>query len=290
MKTQRLLLLVAIVAIAGLVTFADLPGGTRIWAEIQNACHAPAFGLLAVACLALIRHSAIVKSRHALLPYLIALAVAVGLGLMTELVQHFAGRDAEYGDVLRDALGALAFLALCLARDPALPKAPVLPSRHLRLALHVIAIVLLAGAFASLGLCAASYVARNQAFPTLADPTSAWSRQFIRLENAQLTPAPQPSEWQGHENSSAALLVLEPAEYPGLTLEEIYPDWTAYSTLRFELYSLAADTIILGLRIDDVHHDYSNDDRFTERLVIAPGANTIRINLGRVLAAPASRD
>ncbi len=290
MKRSQLLSIAAITSIAVLVTCGDLPSRSRLWVEIQNACHAPAFGLLAFACLVLLRTLNARFSKHTFLPYLIAFSLATGIGLLTELVQHFTNRDAEIADLFRDTLGIVSFLGFSLARDPAFLRRAGKSSNRYRLWLRVSATGVLLAAFTSLGVCVFAYIQRDRAFPTLIDLTAAWSRQFIQLDHARLSTLPFPAEWTSAGHSSVAFLVLESAEYPELTVEEPVPDWTAYNVLRLDLYSPGSDTVLMGLRVDDIHHDYSSTDRFTVSLKISPGHNSVSIDLARIRTAPIGRE
>lgn len=288
-KKQQVYLLLMIFAVNAIVTFADLPGDTMLWGEVQNACHAPAFGILAVAVLGLLKGSPLARHLGPLAIYVSAFAVAIAAGVATEIVQHFSGRDAEVVDVLRDALGAAASLLLCFSifskRPPYQPYFKDWNSLGSLLA----ALLLLAAAFYSLGYTAVAYARRDCALPVLIDFDSSWSRRFCILENAAFGVVQEPADGTLLLPTRIARLTLEAAEYPGLTIEEPYPDWTAFDTLRFELISTRPDTVTLGLRIDDSHHDYDFVDRFNYALSVHPGINSIHIPLEQVRLAPDGR-
>ncbi|MBI5266876.1 MAG: succinyl-CoA synthetase subunit beta, partial [candidate division Zixibacteria bacterium] len=46
----------------------------------------------------------------------------------------------------------------------------------------------------------------------------------------------------------------------------------------------------LGLRIDDIHHNYEDTDRWTGRIAVVPGPNHLRIGLEQVRKGPVGRE
>lgn len=290
MRTSSTLSLLIIFAIGIVMVGVDLPGHTMLWAEVQNAGHAPAFGLFAIALLVLLRNN-LSRYRHApLVYYLLSLGISVIAGTGIEIIQYFEQRDAEFIDVVRDFLGAASFLGVYFTFDPRITYWTGVSRGTARHVVRVASFLIFVSAFISLGLCGTAYIMRSRAFPQVCNFGSLWSDQFIKLQNATLTRVSPPVGWPDLNRSRVSRLCLEESEYPGVTIEEPYPDWSSYRMFCADVFSDRPDTVLLGLRIDDIHHDYSYNDRFTGRLVVAPGMNPIRIPLERVRSAPAGRE
>ncbi|MCA9500923.1 MAG: hypothetical protein MRJ67_15725 [Nitrospirales bacterium] len=66
-------------------------------------------------------------------------------------------------------------------------------------------------------------------------------------------------------------MVCFPAHYPGIRLEELYPDWQGSSHFRVEVYSGLPVARSLIIRIDDSHHNHEYADRFNQAITISPG-------------------
>jgi hypothetical protein len=282
--------LLILFAIAIVMVSFDLPGHTMLWAEVQNAGHAPAFGIFAIALLVLLRNNLPRYNRSQLVYYLLSLGISVIAGTAVEIIQYFEQRDAEFIDVVRDFLGAASFLGVYFTYDPRITYWTGVSRRTARHVFRVASFLIFVSAFISLGLCGTAYMLRSREFPRICDFGSLWSEHFIKLQNATLTGVSPPVGWPGPDQSQVSRLCLGESEYPGLTMEEPYPDWSSYKTFCVDLFSDRRDTVFLGLRIDDIHHNYEYNDRFTGSVVVAPGMNPIRIPLEKVRKAPEGRE
>ena len=120
------LLLGAAGAVLAVVLFGQIPGGGRWASELGNSAHGPAFAIVTLILIALLRQ---VPSRNAsiLRDYSLAIAGALLLGALIELMQLATGRDASFSDLGRDTLGTLAATGLFTLVDP---RVRALPSRR----------------------------------------------------------------------------------------------------------------------------------------------------------------
>ena len=111
------LLLSAACAVLALVLFGQIPGHGRWVSELGNSAHGPAFAIVTLILLALLRR---VPGRNAsiLHDYSLAIAGALLLGALIELMQLATGRDASFSDLGRDTLGALAATGFFTLIDP----------------------------------------------------------------------------------------------------------------------------------------------------------------------------
>jgi hypothetical protein len=289
-RSSNALSLLIIFAIFIVMIGVDLPGNMMLWEEVQNSCHAPAFGFFAIALLVLLRNN-FPQYRHAQsIYYLLSLGISVVAGTAIEIIQYLLQRDAQYIDVVRDFVGAASFLGVYFTFDSRITYWTEISRRPARYVIRMMSLLIFVSAFISLGFGVTAYFVRNQEFPQICNFGSLWSDQFVKLQDATLTKVSPPVGWPDLNQSHVFRLCLEKSEYPGLTIEEPYPDWSSYETFCADLYSDRRDTLLLGLRIDDLHHNYSDNDRFTCGLVVAPGVNLIRIPLEQVRGAPTERE
>lgn len=258
-----------------LLHFVELSSDARIVREVQNAGHALLFGMIALLALAIFRCAG---ARA----YAGALVVTLALGGLSEFLQSSnPTRDASLGDWLRDAGGAVAFL--CIA---AVWQRDIRSRRALGVSLSVAAACLLAVA-APVVLVWQDYRGRDAAFPQLCCVGGAWEKTFFRSNATEFVPIP------GAENPAGDgfLKVNIPAgKWPGFRIREVYPDWSGYEWLAFDIYAEAPAPTVLVLRVDDRAHDGSDyHDRFNLDLTIESGLNRIRVPIREILHAPAGR-
>jgi hypothetical protein len=271
-------------------------------AALQDWGHVPLFGLFAGVLLALMR-SASFSSRA--LPggraHQAAFAAAVALGALTELAQRFQpGRTASLADLARDALGAGCVLALAASFEPALRAGRLWRSRARRWTVRGVALAALLAVSAPLASLAWDYAERDRAFPRLLSFESAWEERFLTLQSAELVATPPPPGLAAAPHGErVGRLTLSPEAaravdftgYSGFFIDEPYPDWRAYRTLRFSVFSERPAPITLSLRIEDEAHQRDNTpgDRFNHDFSVVQGMNEIEIPLSEVERAPRTR-
>lgn len=282
--TARLALLLGLLAVLVLV---EAPERTRFWDAVFDAGHAPLFGLAALLVRRLLAtwRPAWTESR---LSWAAFAATLVGGGA-TELLQLLQPtRAASAGDLLRDAAGAGAFLLLRTAWRRETARGPR-TAPHLPGARAAFGVALLGAVAAPLLLVVAQNAARDRAFPTLFRlDGSWWERPLVSAGNAEFVPA---LAGQGiAPTSQLARLSLRPGQYPGLVLDEPYPDWRGRERLTFTVVSALDAPLTLTIRINDAAHNHRYPDRFNRRLVIEPGENRIEIHLDEVRRAPGGRE
>jgi VanZ family protein len=288
-KPSVVLLSITIGIILFTVVYVDLPGQSMLWAEVQDAGHALIMGALAIAVLILLRQVLPTRNGSQLLPYVIALGLSALAGAGTEIAQSFLQRDAQIADFARDCLGAASFLLMYYSFDARVPWLRKRTEVTIKSLLRIASLVLFSTTLVSLTECGSAYISRNRAFPEIADFGASWIYRFATVQDADINRIRVPAGWSYVSSNEVARLDLHTGEYPGISIEEPYPDWTGKSYICLEVYSEMTDTTSLGLRIDDVHHNYADDDRYTCRLTLAPGLNRWRVSLDSVREAPATR-
>lgn len=288
MKRALWIALLAIGILLAAVVFAPVPGDTRWIRTLHNSAHAPIFGGVALLVLFVVRAQPRLASLGPVRQYAIALGAALLLGVLTELLQIPAGRDASLEDGLHDGVGAIALLGLFAvfdARVRALSHA-----RPVRVAAAAVGIVALAVAAAPATRAAIKYQQRDQRFPVLADFTQRYDRYFILQRSAEFSPARMPAEWAGSEGEKAMRVHLLDGPYPGMDFIEVPPDWSAYSALAVDLTNPTPLSLRLVLRVHDAAHNKQVTDRFNRVFELPPRTRqVIRIPLQDIAAGPRAR-
>jgi hypothetical protein len=223
--TLILILLVAVV-------FAPVPGDTRWIRTLHNSAHAPIFGCVSLLTLVIVRAHERWRSFGLIRQYATAVAAALVLGVVTELLQIPAGRDASFEDALHDVVGALAFLGIFAAIDSQVRL--LARARAIRIVAAAIGIVALGVAAAPVTRAAIKYQQRDERFPVLADFSQRYDRYFIFQRAADFSPVTVPAPWSKHANEGAMRVRLLDGDYPGMEFIELRPDWSGYSTLAVD--------------------------------------------------------
>lgn len=289
-KYVSLLILLACAAgVLLILEYLRLPEDTHLWREIHNAGHAPLSGILALALLGISRIVLGTRSRSPIAHYVIALTLTVSIGAISEISQIPQQRDADIWDLIRDVAGTISFLALYMAIDPAVRQ---IRARFdwLRIALIVIAVLLLAATLVPSALWIVADLQRDKAIPNILTFESVWEEKYITVIDAELEIVKPPDGFIDAGGESVGKLIMLPATYPGMRIDEPFPDWSGYSYFRFEAYSELDTTVQLAVRIDDLWHDGGYPDRFNFVVKIQPGLNRISVPLEKVRNAPVSRE
>jgi hypothetical protein len=291
LKPRRRLVisLLIVTAIVLAVLFGQLPGDSLLWRELQNSGHIPLFGVLALATLCVLREVSTAARDRPLVEYLAAGFISLVAGIAIEFGQLLTHRDPASADVMRDLAGIVVALGIYAAFDPRME--PVWGKQHggLRTASVALACLLLLGSLLPLAQLAIACMQREQAFPVIIDFTARWSKPFIQLNHAVLTQVTPPEAWTSAPGPRMARLTLYPAQYPGVAIVEPSPDWAAFETLTFAVYSRESQPVDLVLRVHDKLHNQTLSDRFNQRLTLAQGENRFRIPLAAIQNAPADR-
>ncbi|MBN1417937.1 MAG: hypothetical protein JXP34_04130 [Planctomycetes bacterium] len=262
-------------AVAAVLLVNPPRGETRSQAAAFDLGHVPAFGLVALAALVASRRWIPAARRRPAAAALIAFASAGLLGGAIEIVQGFVGRDAELGDLLLDLAGA----GICVCLFGLLEAARI----RTRIALGSLALAIAVAALAPLAACLAGEAHARAMFPVLSSFESAWDlRAWAGLASRM--------EIVRRGASGAALRVtFLPAPYPSISLRFFPRDWRGYRALAFTIEIDRPPPAPIWIRINDIAHDESYDDRFNRRLRLQPGRNDIEIPLAEIESAPRRR-
>jgi hypothetical protein len=285
-RSLQLLLLILIGILLGMVVLAPAPGDTRWVRTLHNCAHGPIFGGVGLLLLGVLWTRPVSASLPAARQYAIAFSAAVALGMLSELAQIPAGRDASIMDAANDVLGVAAFLALFAVVDPRLRAQA--PGR--RATALVIALAMLAVLAAPMVRAAIKYQQRDRRFPVLADFSQEYNRYFIEQRLARFEPVRLKGLWAVQPEESAMRVSFLAEPYPGLELIEPLPDWSGYSKLALDLTNPTESELDLMLRVHDTRHTGEYSDRFNKPLRLpAMSRAVIRVPLAEIASGPASR-
>ena len=270
------------------VVFAPDPGD-KVWvSRLHDFAHGPIFGCVAVLLLIALRRTRKFAALGFASQYAVALAGAAALGLVTEVAQIPAGRDASWLDVRSDLVGGVSFLALWAAFDP--PARLQFASMRRRGAALLVGVALLGYLFAPIAQSITEYSRRRSQFPVIADFSGRLDMYFTWRSNVVVDFAPLPAALSAARGESAAHVRFLPQPYPGLNFHEPWSDWRGYASLAIELANPAERPLELVVRVHDARHNNEFNDRYNKRITLPAGARAVfRFPLEEIRSAPAGR-
>jgi hypothetical protein len=265
---------------------------TILLKAFYDFCHLPLFGGVAIILLSLARQLGEPRGWTVGRQYGMAFIGAVVLGALTEGVQSFSSsRFAEWSDLLLDVLGAMCALGFYITYDPRFtgPVATwrLAPRKQL---VHAGVGLLVVIALSPVLVLSYSYWDRAARFPSLVQFSSVWEMMFVKERDCAVQIVPSPLGWKKPRVDTVGHVVFYPKHYPGIRLEEPYPDWRGFSRFRVDVYSALPTARSLIIRIDDAHHNNEYADRFNHVVTISPGLNHIHIPLDDIRHAPVGRE
>lgn len=123
----------------------------------------------------------------------------------------------------------------------------------------------------------ASYIQRAFALPELVRLDSVLGRHFLVASEAHLV-----------ATTNGSLRVLpDRGRWPGILLEDVWPDWRTYSTLVVDVSNLGNQGLSIFVRVDDRRPDPHFSDRYNQHFEVASlSRRVIRIPLAEIESAP----
>jgi hypothetical protein len=263
-------------AVLALVLFGQLPGRGRWISELGNSAHGPAFAIVTLILIALLRRA---RGRNAsiLSDYSLAIAGALLLGALIELMQLATGRDASFSDLGRDTLGALAATGLFTLVDPRVRALPLhRPTRLIGSLVGVASTLILV---APLSITGAAYLQRHRSFPTLVDFSSPLSAYFLGVYSAVTVEREAlPDALSGGREGSIGLHArLAGNKGWSIALWEPYPDWRGYQRLAFDLANPTEFPLLLQVRVRDRSQGNDRQMGYLGRIEIAPRSRATHV-------------
>lgn len=269
-----------------------IPSDTHLWNVFNDFGHVPLYGGVALILLFLARQFGEPRGWSLVSQYVIAVIGVVLLGVVSEGIQVWMpSRHSELADFLRDVVGAVCALGIFLTLDRHLAGKWVVwqqaPRKHLVYAgVGLLIVIVLSPVFT----WSYAYWDRTARFPSLCQFSSEWEMMFVQATDSELRIVPPPVGWDKSRNDIVGHVMFYPEKYPGIRIDEPYPDWRGFSHFRVEVYSELPVAQSLAIRIDDAHHTHEYADRFNQAITISPGLNHIHILLDDIRHAPLDRE
>lgn len=263
-------------ALVMLVLLGQLPFKARWASALTDFAHVPTFAVLTLVILALLRQTLSRRGGNFARDCALAVALALVVGVLIEVVQGAIGRDASTADVMRDALGALlaiGFLAFFRAGN----HAATWP-RPVRIAGLLTAVLCSVAALAPLGVAAAAYLERNRNFPVLADFASPLGAYFLNYsDEIEVEPEKLPRKLTGAAAPvhCVHVRIANGRKWWGLFLTEPLPDWRGYDRLALDIANPTDAPLVLSLRIRDRSQLRASKAGYSTRLTIAPRSREV---------------
>lgn len=254
------------------------PPVVGLWQQTAlNSSHVFVFAFVALAFLAA---TAQLTRLSVWQQFFVALLAALVSGTASEAAQINTMRDASLEDLLSNWLGAAAALLLATAFRRGLSA-----SKISRIAVVLSAVLVLVVALFPLLKVSAAYLERNADKASLVSSGDFFFRTFALPQNASLSVV----EIDGRMSRRVD---LRDGAWPGVVFHDVWPDWTAHSSLVVELSLPDAAPLTVHIRVHDRAHrvgEQPYNDRFNVRRELAPGWNTVRIPLETIRNAPLGR-
>jgi hypothetical protein len=274
----RALLAIGMAGSLSLLLFVEVPGHGLWHRALLDSAHAPIFA--AVAVLLLLMRAPEARTRRA--AYVVAFVAALVLGILIEVVQSLGGRPGSAFDVMTDAAGAAAGLALwsLFKRQPGNHPWPAI-------AIALVGITFVAWPPLQ---AAHAYAHRAVVFPTIVDFRGPEGLRFVTTEGSPAWIAALPAPWAQEAGERALRIRYDEQHVAAMRILEPQADWRGYSIVAVDITNPAARELQLTFRVFDSAHDWSHSDRLNLPLVIPPQTRTtIRVALAAVESAPQGR-
>jgi len=261
-----------------LLLFVEVPGHGLWHRALLDSAHAPIFAAVAVSLL--LMRSPEARTRRS--AYVIAFVAALVLGILIEIVQSLGGRPGSVFDVMTDAAGAAAGLALWSVFERQRGD-----STWPAIAIALAGVVFVAWPPLQV---ARAYAHRAITFPTIVDFRGPESLQFVTTEGSPAWIAAMPAPWAQEADERALRIRYDEQHVAAMRVLEPQADWRGYSIVAVDITNPAARELHLTFRVFDAAHDGNHTDRLNLPLLIPPQTRTtIRVALAAVESAPQGR-
>ena len=271
-----------ILVLLSLLLTVRLPADNPFWVSLQNSGHSIVFALLLAAFFFLFNGPNKLRSGKTLVAACGAsLAAAAG----SEFAQQFLeGRSATVSDFYIDLTGIIAGALVCLAL---FSNAPRMTKRILGATGVALALV----PFYQPMAWAAAYKVRDTNVPLLLGFDSRWEGKFYFTNDSEFERSHPPAEWKEKRGSDyVGRITYHAGRWPTFKFQNIYPDWRDYNNVSFDLFNAENERVRMTFRVDDKHHNYTEEDRLDYRFWAPPGHSRIEIPLEMIRHAPKSRE
>lgn len=244
------------------------PYGSELLLELHETSHTLLFFTVQLTLLFYLR--SVRPSWRPFTQVLVATALSLTFGGAIELVQPFLQRSRSWADMGRNLLGVLSACGVFLA-----VTGPGGWRRNLSLAATGVIIL---GAFWPLLNALHRQTVRDRDFPLLMNFDHPATRSYIiRASRSTVSIEDAPEGWADNVSKVARVVMPSAAPWSGFVLRHPSHDWSAFSRLRFEVFSLHPETVSIGVNL------YSAENRMKtlryKSFKVAPGLNDFSMDL-----------
>lgn len=213
--------------------------------DLMHALHGSGFALLALAVFCALRFRQ--RSQR---NYWVAAAITMGIGILSEASQIPGPRDAEFSDLMVDALGILGALGVVAAFDRAVRSQL---KKSTRIVLPLVASIALGIACLPSLWYAYALLEQYRSFPTLLTFEHAWeSAAFSQTTGRRPMLVSKPPNWP--VDGDVVALAKENGRWGIFISFHPQPDWRDYSALTFIAASYHGD-VEMDISIRDMQKD-----------------------------------
>lgn len=278
------LYLAAMLLLAAFVTFDSRPEHNQFLGELYEFRHVLLLGFGGLMFLELTA----LLGRRWIRKRSLYYAAAATIVLLAAIRIEFSHLPWETERLLRNFCGGLAFLLMSAAFDRPLRREHDRLRGRARKLLAGAAAVILLSILHPLAPVALAYAGRSGSFPVVIEFTETWQRTFTTSHDAMLFTGPAPWEWESRREKLTAMISFDPVTGAGVFASEVYPDWSGFNWIRFQVFSEGPASRQLVLEIDDQKKSAEPERRYRRLLQVEPGLNDFEIPLAEVRAGPAA--
>lgn len=279
---SRLLFAGMVACLLILVLLGRLPTDADWAVTLTNSAHGPVFGAVTLALLA--RRREHIRDQRSLWGNVaFAVLLAIVLGAVVEVLQHFLGRDAELRDLGYDALGAFAAAGFFINQK-------MRALGHGTTARPVAAVVCasLASGFLLLpgATSALAYVMQANRFPVLLDGEGFLGGYFLRTYDCVAVKSALPGSLDLDNPGTTGLHVTGTEAGWALGFWETTKDWRGRKFYAIRIANPNAQELVLRLRFFDRRRKRSRGYSYYRTVRFEPHAvSTARVSLDEMAAA-----
>lgn len=279
------LYLAAILLLAAFVTFDSRPEHNQFLGALYSFRHVLLLGfggLMFLELTALLGRRWIRKRSL----YYAAAAMIVFLAAVRIEFSHMPW-DGER--LLRNFVGGVAFLLMSGAFDRPLRREHDRLRGRARKVLATTATLILVTILHPLVPVALAYAGRSGSFPVVVEFTENWQHTFVTSRDAMLFTGPAPPEWASRRDKLTAMISFDPVAGSGVTASEVYPDWSGFKWIRFQVYSEEPGVLRLALEIDDQKKSVETGKLYRRVFDVHQGLNDFEIPFSEIRGGPEDR-
>ena len=256
---KLILLFFTITLLALLVVFAAIPRSTLLMHVLHKSGHPAVFGAISLLVLWILNETGTSALPGTWQKYFQALGIAIFIGGATEVLQQFTHRDSRWADLVSDAVGATACLALHAAW---FGPGSVSKQRFLKRGLMLLGFLAAIIAVSPMAWCLMAYAQRDGQFPVIAQCGTPLDLYFISRTADNPACAHLPRKWARDDSEKALRIDLAAGRYPGMQSIEPFPYWRGYRSLAVDITNPGDSSLDLVIRVHDHQHNREFNDRF----------------------------